>query len=367
MKNKIIGIEGTQGSGKSTIINRILKRKPDTIAIEVSNLFVKYSEIIVALRQTGNNDEDILEYLKDIPVNFKIENQRVIFDIQDTLYVGNTNSLLMKNILLDYQYLDKLIPHGFDIVRKAIKEYKDDHTIFLDGRYIKRLYPEADHFFSIVADTNERLKRVMMRDGVDRDAVKFREEKESKRYLYGEYIMNSEDTIIIDTTDANPENFTDDEKIEKMIRREEEKSDIIKVNFSGAASTGKSTLCEYCAKNYGEPYAPELIRTLMEEKEIEVKDISEELFIEAAKLQQKDIYDKEKQAKEYLFTDSGPLIFYFGLKYLFNKESDILKEMALKFLEDQDVIAVCDNNIPFDSTLDRADEGTKDILQNNII
>ena len=41
--------------------------------------------------------------------------------------------------------------------------------------------------------------------------------------------------------------------------------------------------------------------------------------------------------------------------------------MAIEFYKEQDCVFVCDNHIPFDTKQMRGDEGTKDILQNEII
>ncbi|MBR7158796.1 MAG: ATP-binding protein [Alphaproteobacteria bacterium] len=144
-------------------------------------------------------------------------------------------------------------------------------------------------------------------------------------------------------------------------------SPILKVNFTGASSTGKSTISEYCAKLYGEPNVPERMRDLMIERGMVIADITNDLFIDAAKLQEEDMQVKQMQAKRYLFIDSGPLVFYLGNKYSFGRDFLKLKEMALDFYKEQDVVFVCDNNIPFDAKEMRGDEGTKDILQKEII
>lgn len=142
---------------------------------------------------------------------------------------------------------------------------------------------------------------------------------------------------------------------------------VLKINFSGASSTGKSTISEYCAKLYGEPYSPEFIRELMIKRGMVVTDIQNELFLEALELQENDIKRKEQEANKYLFIDSGPLIFYLGNKYSFGRDFPILKEKALAFYKEQDLVFVCDKNIKFASLATRGDEGTKDILHYEIL
>ena len=142
---------------------------------------------------------------------------------------------------------------------------------------------------------------------------------------------------------------------------------IFKINFSGASNTGKSTLCERCAEIYNEPCAPERMRDVMIRRGIGIDGITNDVFVEAAELQQAEILMKENDAKQYLFVDSGPLIFYVGNKYSFGREYPLLKEMALEFYKTQDLVFLCDNNIDFDSSIMRGDEGTKDILQKEVI
>ena len=142
---------------------------------------------------------------------------------------------------------------------------------------------------------------------------------------------------------------------------------ILKINFSGASSTGKSTISKYCAKLYGEPNVPEFIRELMLKRGMVVTDIQNELFLEALELQENDIKRKQNEANKYLFIDSGPLIFYLGNKYSFGRDFPILKEKALAFYKEQDIVFVCDKNIKFASHITRGDEGTKDILHYEIL
>lgn len=144
-------------------------------------------------------------------------------------------------------------------------------------------------------------------------------------------------------------------------------SNIIKVNFSGASSTGKSTITQYCADIFGEPYSLEAMPAYLVENNMRIEDIKNETFLICSDLHQKDIIAKEKDAKKYLFIDSGPLIFYLGNRYSFGREFPKLKEMALEFYKEQDCVFVCDYNIPFDTVQMRGDEGTKDILHNDII
>lgn len=142
---------------------------------------------------------------------------------------------------------------------------------------------------------------------------------------------------------------------------------ILKINFSGASSTGKSTLCQYCANLYGEPYAPERMRDVMIKRGIGIAQITNDVFIEAADLQKNDIENLEKKAQKYLFIDSGPLIFYLGNRYSFGREFPELKERALEFYKMQDVVFLCDPHIAFDSSIMRGDVGTKDFLHEETI
>lgn len=144
-------------------------------------------------------------------------------------------------------------------------------------------------------------------------------------------------------------------------------SNIIKVNFSGASSTGKSTITRYCADVYGEPGSLETMPAYLVENKMRIEDIKNETFLICSKMHEEDIVAKQKLAKKYLFIDSGPLIFYLGNRYSFGREFPKLKDMALEFYKKQDCVFVCDNNIQFDTVQMRGDEGTKDILHGEVI
>lgn len=142
---------------------------------------------------------------------------------------------------------------------------------------------------------------------------------------------------------------------------------VLKINFSGASSTGKSTLCKYCSDIYNEPCALERMRDVMIKRKIGISQITNDVFIEALDLQQKDISAKEAEAKRYLFVDSGPLIFYLGNKYSFGRDFPLLKKKALDFYRTQDIVFLCDNHIAFDDSVMRGDCGTKDFLHEEIV
>lgn len=144
-------------------------------------------------------------------------------------------------------------------------------------------------------------------------------------------------------------------------------SNVMNVNFSGASSTGKTTITKYCGEIYEEPYSLETMPAYLIQNRMRIEDITNETFLICSKMHSDDIAEKQSQARKYLFIDSGPLIFYLGNKYSFGRDFPVLKDMAIEFYKEQDCVFVCDNHIPFDTKQMRGDEGTKDILQKEII
>ena len=144
-------------------------------------------------------------------------------------------------------------------------------------------------------------------------------------------------------------------------------SNVMNINFSGASSTGKSTITKYCGEIYEEPYSLETMPAYLIQNSMRIEDITNETFLICSKMHSEDIEQKQKQARKYLFIDSGPLIFYLGNIYSFGRDFPVLKNMAIEFYKEQDSVFVCDNHIPFDTKQMRGDEGTKDILHNEVI
>src|SRR4051812_11460805 len=81
-------------------------------------------------------------------------------------------------------------------------------------------------------------------------------------------------------------------------------SRIQRVAFVGAESTGKSTLCEYLAHQYGSVAVPEIGRYIWEEKQGELTDGD---YVDIA-LRHREAEDEQlPYARRYLFVDTNAL------------------------------------------------------------
>ena len=87
MSNLVIGIEGLVGAGKTSICRELIKRMPNTILINGSNL---YRAIVYAMMKNGSKLEelkaqgknlDIKEMMEFFKIEIKIENNETIIYI----------------------------------------------------------------------------------------------------------------------------------------------------------------------------------------------------------------------------------------------------------------------------------------------
>jgi nicotinamide riboside kinase len=131
---------------------------------------------------------------------------------------------------------------------------------------------------------------------------------------------------------------------------------IKRVVFVGAESTGKSTLCEYLARQYGSVAVPEIGRYIWEEKQGE---LNADDYVDIA-LRHRDAEDEQlPYARRYLFVDTNALTtLLLGLE--FGQVSAPAPPALLRCADEcRDRYAhtfVCADDIPYEEQPAREDE-----------
>jgi len=129
-----------------------------------------------------------------------------------------------------------------------------------------------------------------------------------------------------------------------------------RVVFLGAESTGKSTLCEYLAHQYGSVAVPEIGRYIWEEK---AGELTAEDYVDIA-LRHREAEDEElPYARRYLFVDTNALTtLLLGLEFgqVTEPAPPELLRCADECRERYAYTFVCADDIPYEEQPAREDE-----------
>ena len=159
--SKVIGITGGIGSGKSTV-SRILSEKlnaPILDADKIAKEAVNSPEIISKIKKFFG--ESIFD-------NPQLINREKLSDI----VFSNENKLLELNKIIH--------PYVMEEIEKKVNELKQDNEyIILDVPLPNESFINiSDKIIVVVANEENRIKRVMMRSNLSEDSVKKRIEKQ---------------------------------------------------------------------------------------------------------------------------------------------------------------------------------------------
>lgn len=150
----IIAIDGTSGSGKSTIAKRLAKE----LKINRFNVGMVYRALTKYFVDKNIEPNKVSDFDK---INIEVWFEE---DIQNIKINGEK----MPNEALRMTKISKLVPQYAEIeglrevVRKYQREYARENDVLMEGRDItSEVLPEADHKFFITCSYLERSKRRM--------------------------------------------------------------------------------------------------------------------------------------------------------------------------------------------------------------
>lgn len=141
---------------------------------------------------------------------------------------------------------------------------------------------------------------------------------------------------------------------------------ITNVVFLGAPSTGKTTIAEKMAQEYGTVWMPEYGREYWEKNQIE-RRLSLEQLVELAEGHLEREENLLYQASQYLFTDTNALTTFRFSQYYHDDALPKLVELANVSSARYDLVFLCDTDIPYDDTWDRSGDVNRKTFQKQII
>ncbi len=141
---------------------------------------------------------------------------------------------------------------------------------------------------------------------------------------------------------------------------------ITNVVFLGAPSTGKTTIAERMAQEYGTVWMPEYGREYWEKNQIERKLTLQQL-VEIAEGHLEREENLLYQAKDFLFTDTNAITTYMFSQYYHQTALPRLIDFANQCSVRYDLFFLCDTDIPYADTWDRSGDVKRNVFQKQII
>ena len=213
MENKVIGIEGPVGSGKTSICRCLLEKIQNSVLVNGGNI---YRAIVFAIIDSGITIEEleqkaeeinIKEMMDSLNVNIDLENKETILKIGDKKILEE--DLQSREISMAVSKISGSAKNKelFLYARELIDNLKKEYNVIVAGRSLNIIYPGLDYHLFITASIDERVRRKCIQYGVDVNSEKGKEIRENviTRDALQEksgYYKISDNTIVIDVTNS---------------------------------------------------------------------------------------------------------------------------------------------------------------------
>lgn len=137
---------------------------------------------------------------------------------------------------------------------------------------------------------------------------------------------------------------------------------LTKVVLLGAPSTGKSTLTEVLAREFGTTFMPEYGREYWESHNID-RRLTQEQLVEIAEEHRRRELSIAHDAREYFFIDTNAITTQIFSQYYHNQSDPRLVRLSEECVDRYDIVLLCDDDIPYADTDDRSGEGNRELFQ----
>lgn len=203
-ENIVIGIEGLVGTGKTSICRNLLNYIPNSIVLHAGNVYraITYQILKEKISKQSLNNIDLKDLFEKFEIEIKVENKETVVyshgkKIEEIQLQSLENSLAVSKIsgIANNE-------NAYLIVKNYIDKYKKNYNVIFSGRDIKKIYPNLDYHFFIIADLNKRVqwKQSQYNRKISNEELKKhileRDELQKQSGFYNTY----ENTITLDVT-----------------------------------------------------------------------------------------------------------------------------------------------------------------------
>lgn len=224
MENKVIGIEGYVGAGKTSICRELLNLIPNSIILEGGNL---YRAIVYSLMTSGINLEDlkknmqhvdIKSVMEKLKIEIKIENRDTIIlidgkEIEEEKIQSAKSSVAVSEIS---KVADNKNFYAFG--KKIIDQFKEKYNVIVSGRDLMKIDPELDYHIFVIASLDERIKRkcIQYNGKCDEEEVRKNILERDKLQEEAGYYKIYDKTIVVDVTNCKNAKESANEVLSKI-------------------------------------------------------------------------------------------------------------------------------------------------------
>ena len=162
MENVVIGIEGTVGSGKTSICRELLNYIENSIILHGGEIYRAIVYGMIQKKIKNNEKLDAFEIMKRLGIEIKLENRETVIYMN-----GNRieeKDLQSKQASLAVSKVSNIADNTklYEFGKKLIDEYRKKYNIILSSRDIVKMYPDVTKHFFIDASIEERTNRKYM-------------------------------------------------------------------------------------------------------------------------------------------------------------------------------------------------------------
>lgn len=224
MKNKVIGIEGYVGAGKTSICRELLNLIPNSIILEGGNL---YRAIVYALMTSGINLEDLKKNMQHVDIKSVMEKLKIEIKIEnrDTIILIDGKEIEEEKIQsakssTAVSEISKVADNKNFYVfgKKIIDQFKEKYNVIVSGRDLMKIYPELDYHIFVTASLDERVKRKCIQYNRKCDENEIRNNIIERDKLQEEagYYKIYDKTIVVDVTNCKSVKESANEVLSKI-------------------------------------------------------------------------------------------------------------------------------------------------------
>ena len=224
MENKVIGIEGYVGAGKTAICRELLNLIPNSIILEGGNL---YRAIVYALMTSGINLEDLKKNMQHVDIKSVMEKLKIKIKIEnrDTIILIDGKEIEEEKIQsakssMAVSEISKVADNKNFYVfgKKIIDQFKEKYNVIVSGRDLMKIYPELDYHIFVTASLDERVKRkcIQYNGKCDEDEIRNNIIERDKLQEEAGYYKIYDKTIVVDVTNCKSVKESANEVLSKI-------------------------------------------------------------------------------------------------------------------------------------------------------
>lgn len=204
MGNIVIGIEGTVGSGKTSICRNLLDKIENSIILHGGEIYraIVYGMMKSKIKNNGNLDA--FELMKELGIEIKLEDRetKIYMNGQkiDEKDLQSKQASMAVSKVSNMANNEKLYKFG----KALIDGFRKDYNIILSSRDIVKMYPDVTYHFFIDASIEERTNRKYIQYNKEipkeqiKEMIESRDELQEKSGYYKIYSQTKK----IDVTDC---------------------------------------------------------------------------------------------------------------------------------------------------------------------